>query len=851
MKKACLVSKHLTLNEGNVVYMGFSNPKEFVCAQGLCAVRGSIAYPAKTLTEVQEIVEKRFTLGTPVIISIAPGTYGSGNVSSSIKLLPNIVGMKSPLGGTTLKTDLIVENHFKLEIQNITLEGRLEVRAHGEHRGEFLWKGGELLGSYVFDVREDAKHSFILQDVHQNVVPDTNQVYDNVVSLTDNASGILQKLRNEMYSPLKSKLTLLKQATLQQTIENCVIVNNGEENDYEGSSSHIVQYLNNKIEKPINVRNEGNFYTNIFRDSSSIKRTWDGNHFTVTIEKEYAFLEELHFDKSTVELSLLNNTYKIKGAGKIRIRKMYNNSRLVKDSSNNSIEALEESEFSMLEELHDEARSYSILDRLNINVPLRQEARDLYDSVQFVETLLNSRINSFGYKNRLSQNSSSICTSNNNFFSCREKGYYGESNVSDNAVLKLIQNNNTRNLINQVDKHLFDFEISGNASVTTNTQGNKNNYQIRKKNVKNCCVYNMISKGQSKYVYNKNSGTVDVTGGGLQALSLSEKSQHKSSISNTQYVARDLETSLESVFMSEDSQGFFHTSNMVKDVDGGSVYSIHQTGNSHCEYTSTGNMIQHKSSKPCYLTNMSGSATQKLICTNSIRKVETILKQTETRDASIYESLCSNSQYTSDKTLYRNIAQDTSKQKVRGNSLLMKGDSHFENVDTTYSNTEYEGNRKCLNGQHDVSDCKIVGLFQILGGSLSTNFSKFKNEIENIISENTEQSHNLTTFETNKSNNILSKASDGDLVKILLKTCNFSNTNKEIAHIKAIHDLDKKSLTEIATGVLHTTSKILIDSDLKEKVALTYSESFKNEIKEAIKARVGTLVKNSNDVETI
>jgi hypothetical protein len=850
MKKACIISKKLTSIESNVVYMGYSNPKEFDCADDLCAVHGSLACPAKNLREAQEIVEKRFTIDTPVTISIAPGTYESGNMLSSTKLLPNIVGIKSPLGNVELKTDLIVENQLKLEIENIMLKGNLEVRAHGEHQGDFSWTGGDLIGSYVFDVKGNAKQSLVLQNVNQNVVPDSiDQVYDNIVNVTDNASGLLQRTNNKIYSPLKSKLTLSKQATLEQIIEQCVIMQNGEENYHNDSSKIDVKYLNNQIEKPREFKEDGNFYRNSIRDDTSIKRTWNGNNFTADIGKDFSFLQDEYFDKSRVELNLLNNTYSITNIGKIRTRKMYNNSSLVKNSSNNTIDALEESEVSMLEELHDEARSYSILDRLNINTPLRRQVQNLYDSVQFVETLLNSRINSFGFKNTSSQNSSCICTCNGNFYSCREKGFHGESIHSDNAVYKFIQNNNTKNLFNQVDKNLFDFEINGNASVTTNTQGNQSIYQIRKKNVPNCCVYNMICRDQSKYTYHKNSGSTNVNGGGLQALSLKDESQHDSFVSNVQYIATGLEIPLESINMSEKSQANIKTSSMIKNATGGTIQKMEQSDESQSEYTSTGNQIIHNSAEPAYITNLSGKAKQKLICSNSIRKVDNILKQTETRDDSMYEILHSNSQYTSDNILHQSIAHDRSIQRDRANGLLLKGKEHFENVDTRYSNTEHEGHRKYINGQHELSNCEIIGLLEMLGGNLTTNFSKFINDVENIISENTEQSHNVTFFQCKNSNNIVSKAKDGKLVKILLKTCNMNNTDQEIAHLKAIHDMDEKSLTEIETGVLHTVSKLLIDSDLKERVKLSYSESFKNSIKEAIQARVGTLIENSNGVK--
>jgi hypothetical protein len=850
MKKACIVSKKLTLNESNVVYMGYSNPKELECSDGLCAVYGSLACPAKHLREAQEIVQKRFPIDTPVVISIAPGIYECGNMLSSTKLLPNIVGIRSPLGNVELRTDLIVENHLKLEMENIVLKGNLEVRAHGEHQGDFLWNKGDLIGSYVFDLKGSAKQSLVLQDVNQNVIPDSiDQVYDNIVNFTDNASGLLQKIKNKIYSPLKSKLTLSKQAALEQIIEDCLIMQNGEENYHNDSSKIDGRYLNNIIKKPTEFKNDGNFYTNSIRDDTSIKRTWNGNTFTVDIGKDFSFLQDEYFDKSRGELNLLNNTYTITNIGKILTRKMYNNSSLIKNSSNNTIDALEESEVSMLEELHDEARSYSILDKLNINTPLRQEARNLYDSVQFVETLLNSRINSFGYKYRSSQNSSSICTSNGNFYSCREKGFHGESINSHNSKLILHQNNNTRNLINQVDKNLFDFEANGNATVTTNVQGNQSNYRIIKNNVQNCRVYNMICRDRSKYTYHKNSGSTSVVGGGLYALSLNDESQHESSISNVQCTANELETALESVNMTGKSQANFNSSNMTKHATGGIIHMMEQSDDSQSEYTSIGNHVKHISQDPAYITNLSGKAKQKLICSNSIRKVENMLKRTETRDDSMYEILHTNSQYTSGNKLHHNIAYDRSIQRDRGNGLLLEGKEYFENVDTKYSNTEHKGDRKCINGQHELSDCEIIGSLDMLNGSLTTNFSKFRNDVENIISENTEQSHNVTSFQTEKSNNIVSKAKDGKLVKILLKTCNMNNTDQEVAHLKAIHDINDKSLTEVKTGVLHTVSKFLIDSDLKERVKLLYSESFKNSIEKEIKVRVGELIKNSNGVK--
>lgn len=849
MKKACIISKKLTLNESNVVYMGYSNPKELECSDGLCAVYGSLACPAKHLREAQEIVQKRFAIDTPVVISIAPGIYESGNMLSSTKLLPNIVGIRSPLGNVELRTDLIVENHLKLEIENIVLKGNLEVRAHGEHQGDFLWNKGDLIGSYVFDIKGNAKQSLVLQDVNQNVIPDSiDQVYDNIVNFTDNASGLLQRIKNKIYSPLKSKLTLSKQAVLEQIIEDCLIMQNGEENYHIDSSKIDGRYSNNIIKKPTEFKNDGNFYTNSIRDDTSIKRTWNSNTFTVDIGKDFSFLQDEYFDKSRGELNLLNNTYTITNIGKIRTRKMYNNSSLIKNSSNNTIDALEESKVSMLEELHDEARSYSILDKLNINTPLRRQVRNLYDSVQFVETLLNSRINSFGYKNTSSQNSSCICTFNGNFYSCREKGFHGESINSHNSKLILHESNNTRNLINQVDKNLYDSEITGKASAAIKTQGNINNYQIRK-NKQNCYVVNIISKGQSKLTYSRNSGSTSVVGGGLQALSLNDESQHESFLSNVQYTANELETALESVNMTGKSQANFNSSNMTKHATGGIIHMMEQSDDSQSEYTSIGNYVKQISQDPAYITKLSGKAKQKLICSNSIRKVENMLKRTETRDDSMYEILHSNSQYTSGNKLHHSIAYDRSIQRDRGNSLLLEGKEYFENVDTKYSNTEHKGDRKCINGQHELSDCEIIGLLEMLSGSLTTNFSKFRNDVENIISENTEQCHNATSFQTEKSNNIVSKAKDGKLVKILLKTCNMNNTDQEIAHLKAIHDMNDKSLTEVKTGVLHTVSKLLIDSDLKERVKLLYSESFKNSIEKEIKVRVGELIKNSNGVE--
>ena len=849
MKKVCVVSKHLTSLESNTVYMGKTTDVLYNCPDGMCAELGSQARPSKTLTETLSVIEKRFAPDTPVSIAISAGSYDSGNITSSIELPKNVVALKCMVGTASLKSDIIVDNVPLLQMENISLEGDLHIKAYGNHVGDFSWKGGQFLGTYSLDLKENAKQSMLLEDIKQDVyATDLGQVYDNMISIQDMGEGTLTRLRNTKNSPFKGKTTVSGEGKLIRKVQNCIINSGGDEQMFSDKSDLYEIYSENTITKNISA-SDSDYFTDRLDDACNIQRVWNFNRLTIHLNEGKSLYKNLKLKTSNSTYKGDGNTFVLSGNGSFMEDMMEDAATSFFESSDATINASGEGYFKKVL-LKGNSSLYQLLTKNNINTPLLADKTELEDNARHVLSEFNGRSVTAGYETILSGKSSMTLNLNQNYITSGSRGFHGKAIVSNNARFMNNSKNLVQRMFNKIDHNVHDLIVRDYGSIIQNSSGNENTYVL---NVSepgvDVSVCNVVQGNDSTINRKENNGQVNIKGGKILNLVQRNNSAINCNGSSCLVDAEIPESSvLYDVENHDNSTSRFLENLNTKNVVGGRIHKCIQKDTSTCQKTLRGENIVHTSEHPTFIVEVDDDANHDFILNGSSIESSTIQQDVKTLANSVYRG-----EYNSNRLkaplLVKRFSDLSSTHDIRSNSQSLEGDSEYEGpIVSKIANTIHLGNRKVTAGDHTWSNSELNGLLQTINSKFLSNFSVFKNTDTNIESTNTNQNHNLTSFETTNANNIVSNSSVGELLNIILRTCNLKNKNIDKGHIKVTHDSNKNSKHDIKTGILHTSSKTLIESDLVDRVRCNFSSAFKNETKEPVRARVGTLTQSSTGV---
>lgn len=851
MKKVCVASKHLTSLESNVVYVGHLNNDQYQCPEGLCAELGSLARPAKTIFEAFSVIEKRYSIETPVTISLSPGEYSSGTVSKSLTFPKNVVGFVSLLGTATLESDVNLHNIKKMDMQNIHLKGDFNILADGNHLGEVTWNGGILEGKYTYKVTDNAAHTFRMKEFKQVYEPviQLGEVRFNSISVGDSGEAFIQKTACSVSSPFKSKIHISENGKLSRQIEKCSIFAGGETSEFAGFAEFNDTYQDNKLETHKNAK-DSDIFEEFVKDSSKITKTWTTTNLNAKVAKGKTLFKKQIMGKSNYHTKSFDSIFNIQGEGMFRKMNIKDEAKHFLDSTRTTLNIPEgEGHYSMIK-AEDSSFLYKLLHQRNINAPFRTGRIELNDKVRTTVTCFNSRRVSAGYETYLRGDSSYTETSNGNISISGPKGFHGRAEMVDNAQHHRSETNGIKILSNKLDESIHDIVLKDNAKSTLSCLGGQRRYRIFKSApFKQAICKDIVQMNNSKCRYSANNMRREVEGGSMVKHLLNDSSELDVTEQNGDCRAKLLlqVNRLHSLTANDQSKARIQGSNNSKQIIGGTISEIVQNHSSNVDIVSRGACVNHDSPDMSYVVKTNDEAQH--IYKGTGGDISSAARQQEitTSGTSKYSGTYSNNVLKSPLLVYR-FAEEGSQHVCQSDAQELIGDSFYEgDVVSRIVNTSHLGKRNNKEGSHTWNSSILEGPLQTVGGKFTSNVSTFKNIFQNIDSENTSLRLNNTSFETLNSANIKSTAK-GKLIDLKAKVCSFENTDDNVGHIDLSHDSHEDSLHEVATGICSTTSKTLIAADNNRKVKAIFTDSLNNSQKDPVRAEASELVRNSNSV---
>lgn len=853
MKKVCVESKHLTSLESNVVYVSNLNDDGYHCPEGLCSELGSMARPAKTILEAFSVIEKRYSIETPVTISLSPGKYSSGTISKSLTFPKNVVGFVCLLGTAILESDVNLHNIKKIDMQNIHLKGDLSILADGNHLGEVIWNVGILEGNYTYKVTDNAAHTFCMEKVKQVYEPaiPLGEVRFNSISVGRSGEAFIQKTGCFVSSPFKSKIHISENGKLNRLTQKCSIFAGGETSEFAEFAEFNDTFQDSKLETHKDAPQDFDIFDDFVKDSPKITKTWTTNHVNAKVGKGKSLFKKEIMGKSNYHSKSMDSIFNIQGEGMFHKMNIKDEAKHFLDSTRATLNIPEgEGHYSMIK-AEDSSFLYILLHQRNINAPFRTGRIELNDKVRTIVTCFNSRRVSAGYETYLRGDSSYTETSNGNISISGPDGFCGTAEMVDNAEYQSTETNGIKILSNKLGKSIHNVLIKDKAKSTESSSGGQRLYTIRKPApFKQAICKDIVQMNNSKYRYFANNMRREVEGGSMVKHLLNDSSEFDVTEQNGDCRAKLLEVNtLYSLIANDQSEARIQGSNNSKQIEEGTISTIVQNHSSNVNVISRAATVKHDSPHMSYIVRTNDEAQHSYKGTGGDITSSARQQEITTLGKSKYSGTYTNNVLKAPLLVFRS-AEDGSEHVCRSDGQSLTGETFYEGpVVSKIANTSHVGKRKTKEGVHSWNSSTIDGLMQTIGGEFTSNLSTFKNLFENIDAHNTSLILNNSNFETLNSANIKSIATHGDKVDLKAKVCSFENADDNVAHIDLTHDSHENSLHDVATGICSTTSKTLIAADNIRKVKAAFTASFNNSQRDPVFAEVGELLQNSNSVQ--
>jgi len=814
MKKACKESDFITNLESNTIYLGKSN-KKYKCPQGLCAERGSQMYPVSNLKEAFDILNTRYTIETPVGISVSAGSYSydddSKNGNPQIPI--NLVSIICPNGEAEISgMNWILNDHPKLVIDNIDILGDVHVSSMNQGSvNVFQHSHGKLLGKYNVSSRNEGNQTFILENIEQIINKLRDDGTDNIVKASGNGILNINVNGGSKTSFGKSLTEATDKGEIKADIEDWLV------ND-QGCIMNLLK--NGKLSQKIRdskfvkstLRNMGGNYVTLNAGDNSEGTMESSNTQYESEQPEGTYLFNMLAQGASKILDNHNNLKSIiSGGGGIIHNEIKDNANVkreyracdMKCNTHNDIQTELSTPYSK-EILRDKAKHIIEVIGSRLEAPFQKNDRQMFNDSHRDCIMDGCRTTSSGSVSKLFDNSSLEKKTENNSITDGSIGSYwlhtleGSSNVN---IRHLNQSSNLSNLIlpsarsGSIEQCLGNTKIvaSDNSKYSMGSDGSITIWKLNPcpsstvRQVTSLSAQTIEQSGTSSVSRNINNGRTELIGsGGLIKTILTDSANHSNKESAHDIIA-DITDKAASLLE-------HNVSGSAKLQNSGTNVSVTQLGGlsvvkkdlsdlaEHVE-VSRGANIMHSGQNlqddvKTFLINLKDKAKYDETETGGIFRSSGFLKNVVTDGESLLQHVSTNSILQAIKGTY-----EESKGKSNITNRIF-GSQHFidkvsrGNVRHQLAQVEQEGlfdhdGGDSVRGELRLTGGRNNGLLKLKNTKIFSNNHEMINENSSnpaLFAENTDNDHVFSKFIQNKDSPVMHIISDRPDTRINLKT---------------------------------------------------------------------------------
>lgn len=810
MKKACKESDFITTLESNTVYMGKSN-KKFKCPQALCAEKGSQMYPASNLKEAFDIIQGRYTIETPVGISVSAGSYSyDDNSNSGNPQIPiNLVSIICPNGEAEISgMNWILKDHPKLVIDNIDIVGDVDVSSVNQGSVHlFKHCQGKLLGKYNVSSGTEGNQTFVLENIEQIINKLRDDGSDNIVKASGNGSlnfnidggsktsfgkslteatdegEIKADIRNWLVNDRGCIMNLLKNGKLSQKIRDSKFVNSILRNMGENyatlnagdNSEAMMQSSNTEYESE---QPEGTYLFNMIAQGVSKIRHNHENRKSIISGGGGFFQNEIK-DNANVEGEYRSCNTKCNIRNDIQTELITPHSKeLLRDKAKHIIEAI----------------------GCRIEAPFQKASSTMSNESQKEIVMDGCRIKSSGCDAKFVDNSRYQKSSQNNTKTNGSIGSYWLHTLEGSSNADIRNLNETSNLSNLIIPNARNSQCLGTTRIVASNNskysiGNDGSVQIWKlnpcpsstKQVTSLSAQTIEQSGNSSVNRNMTNGRTEIIGSGGLLRNIIKDSANHSIKENSHEIVADIADKVASLL--EDN-----VSGSAKLQEVGTNVSVTQMGGLSVVRKDLSELAEHNQiSRGANLIHSGQNQEDDLKTFDIHLKDKAKYDKTETggifRSSGLLKNVVSDGD-----ALIQHVSTNSILQGIKGTYEESKGKSkitnrHFGsqhfldtisrgNVNHRLAQVEQEGlfdhdGRDSVGGEIRLTGGRNNGLFKIKNSKIFSNNHEMSNENSSnpvLFSENTDNDHVFSKFIKNRDGPVMQIISDRPDTRIDFKT---------------------------------------------------------------------------------